>query len=515
MSRRRALLSNKGVTPSEHGSGTQDDPFLIFTVDDLLMMRNVLAPESTRLHSDYYGVSVNYAATGQYFKLMADLDLSSICGPNIGNFFGTGDGQLATTLAGDFDGNNHTISNMYDYYSTVGQSDWAKRCGLFYQIIAGGRCHHLTLSNVTAYGRYGGCISSVCRGTVDHCKVLSGSVSGWQGFGGICGWVGDGALFEYCENNASIIRSSWGHYYPCAGGIVGCIGGTGTTIVRYCINYANISVTNSSSYHIGGIVGSAISATNATEQINNNINLGDFHSSATLNGGVVGHSVKGYVQTNMMCGNMTSSGGQCGAVFGYKDNSGTLYVYGNLSVGIIASTSSTNIVPINYSGTNNASYPNYFVTEFNKNPATKTGVVASTSSDLICTADNTRPPAITNTTYWTTTNFVFKNGYYPYPKGIENTDACLCAATPVILASGNTYSTVSNTVQLGTVESYLDGVTWTTSSSSIMRVDVAHDNSSEMDYYAGVPVSTGQVTLTNWRNGKAYKKVNLTITGTV
>ena len=511
MSRRRALLSNKGVTPSGHGSGTQNDPFLIFTVDDLLMMRNVLAQESARLHSDYYGIPVNYAATGQYFKLMADLDLSSICGPGIGNFFGTGDGQLYTTLAGDFNGNNHKISNMYDTYATISASDWSKRCGLFYQLIAGGRCHHLVVENIIASGRYAGVIP-VNRGTVDHCKVLSGTITGFQGFGGICGWVGDGGIIDNCENNASVINSSYTHTVTIAGCIAGYYGNNAS--ISNCINYADFSFNSGTRNNVGGLLGGMAGSSQLALNMYNNINFGNFFCNSNANGGIAGCVDSGTIQRNIYAGNMTSSGGTSGAILGRREGSRTINVYGNLNLGT-THNASNNIYPINYAGTNSSSYPNYFITEFNKYTATKTGVVASTSSNLICTADNTRPPAITNTSFWTTDNFVFKKGYYPYPKGIENTDACLCAATPVILASGNTYNTVSSTVQLGTIESYLDGITWTTSSSSIMRIDVAHDNSSEMDYYVGVPVSTGQVTLTNWKNGKAYKKVNLTITGTI
>lgn len=512
--RRRALLSSKVVY---HGAGTENDPFLIYDIQDLIKFKNVSAKEDSRVHTDYYGVFVNVGAANQYFKLMNDIDVSSVCGSGIGNFVDTGDGLLIT-FSGTFDGNNHTISNIYDYYSTVSQTEYSKTCGFIYSLTVTGHIKNLIISNITAIGRYAGGIASICRGTISHCKNLSGTISGWQAFGGICGMLEGNGVVSHCENYANVIRSSWGHYYSLAGGISGQVGPAGT--VEYCINFADLNFPgNSSNYAVGGISGGYIINTNNTSYVTNNINLGNYYSNSTRTGAIIGNPSKIVIKGNMQAGVFSNTVGQSGAICGY--NNTTSSVYGNLNVGITnslstGSTSSSNYIsPINYAGSNSANYPNYFITELNRYTATKTGVIASTSSNLICTADNTRPSAITNNTYWTTTNFVFKNGYYPYPKGIENTDACLCAATPVILASSNTYRTVSGTVQLGTIESYLDGITWTTSSSSIMRIDVAHDNSSEMDYYVGVPISTGQVTLTNWRNGKAYKKVNLTITGTV
>ena len=86
------------------GSGTQEDPYQINSVDSLLTFASNVNDGS---QGGYAGVS---------FKLTSDLDLSGVEWAPIGNM---NDMETHSTLfLGSFDGDGHTISNL-NYTSDV------------------------------------------------------------------------------------------------------------------------------------------------------------------------------------------------------------------------------------------------------------------------------------------------------------------------------------------------------------------------------------------------------------
>ena len=178
------------------GSGTEDDPYMIYNASDLNEVR------------DYVGVS------NIYFQLANDIDLSA---------FSTGEGwePIGTTGAqfkGVFDGNGHTISNLKinrttDYVGLFGYiSGTIKRvrieCDIKGNSFVGGLVGYssgsisecLVEGNITSTGNYTGGIAGYLNIglSIGDC-VFIGSVKGVINTGGICGWVG-------CNLSSSYIR---------------------------------------------------------------------------------------------------------------------------------------------------------------------------------------------------------------------------------------------------------------------------------------------------------------------
>ena len=81
----------------------------------------------------------------------------------------------------------------------------------------------------------------------------------------------------------------------------------------------------------------------------------------------------------------------------------------------------------------------------------------------------------------------------------------------MVLQSGDKYSSVTDVVTFGTEESYADGISWVSSDPSKLVITASAYGSGTY-IYEGTPIGTGSVTVTNYKNGKAYKKVQLTIT---
>ena len=180
------------------GSGTADDPYLIYTVADW----NALAALVNN------GTQRNACA-----RQMANLsDINTV----IGN-------TEARAYQGHYDGNGYIISNIF--ISTTA----ANPLGLFGSV-------------------------SGSSAVIENVVVTSGKVSSTQqNVGGIVGKLLDGGTVRYCANYAEVTSSSTADRIRMAG-IVGweASGGNGpNSRVEYCINYGYI---HGKSY-IGGIVG--------------------------------------------------------------------------------------------------------------------------------------------------------------------------------------------------------------------------------------------------------------------
>ena len=159
----------QGVLPPEPGvygggSGTADDPFLIFDANQL----NTIALNPGDLH--------------KHFKLMAHIDLSGYAGTDF-NLIGT---YYGYAFRGVFDGNNHKIYNF-----TYSSPD-ANFVGLFgYVDGSNTQIKDLDLINPNVDAGLGDNIGSLIgylrRGTISRCSAQGGSVSGDNCIGGLIG----------------------------------------------------------------------------------------------------------------------------------------------------------------------------------------------------------------------------------------------------------------------------------------------------------------------------------------
>lgn len=120
------------------GSGTQEDPFLIKTLDDLILFRDSVNAGKTK-----------YNAPGVYVALDADIDLAGIdWSVNIGD-------DCNATFDGIFDGKNHKISNLTST-ETAQKADGYICTGLFGAIYGSAQIKNLTIENVTINADYKG-----------------------------------------------------------------------------------------------------------------------------------------------------------------------------------------------------------------------------------------------------------------------------------------------------------------------------------------------------------------------
>ena len=209
------------------GSGTADDPYLIYTAEQM------------------NEIGVNRDDWDKCFKLMADIDLSSYAEKDF-NIIGTG---YLPAFTGVFDGNGHTISN-FTYTSTD------LPCVGIFGYIDGpdARISNLGLIDPNVDAGTGIGVGSLAgwieMGAITNCYVVDGSVSGKGYVGGLVG-KNTGSITD-CYATGSVTGISF------VGGLVGENCGLGrisgwrsTGNMDRC--YATGSVTGYGA--VGGLVG--------------------------------------------------------------------------------------------------------------------------------------------------------------------------------------------------------------------------------------------------------------------
>jgi mucin-19 len=210
------------------GSGTEEDPFLIYTAEH---MQEIGAKE-------YHW--------GMNFKLMNNIDLGQYDGQEgrerfnkIGYYNNSSDYQAFT---GVFDGNNCTISNFI-YITTT-----ENMVGLFgYSAEEGVVIKNLGLinPNVSAaegYQQIGALVGLFRDGTLENCYVQDANVTGDFMVGALVGRLGEGTIL-HCQASGSVVGNEE---------VGGLVGENDRGEIYYC--EADVSV-SASSYESGGLLG--------------------------------------------------------------------------------------------------------------------------------------------------------------------------------------------------------------------------------------------------------------------
>ncbi len=186
------------------GTGTQDDPWLITSREDLIALEEFFnSGDAKEFDAEGAGVGNCY---GYYFKQTADVDLTGITWEPIGY---SGDQDIY--FAGNYDGDGHNITNAVSNgktdqngYATAGIFGWAA-FGSVENL-------HVKNANFVATGQnnysYVGGIAGVCYGaSVKNCSVEDSSLESKRNnnnncAGSIVGYS-TGGTFEKCaaENN--------------------------------------------------------------------------------------------------------------------------------------------------------------------------------------------------------------------------------------------------------------------------------------------------------------------------
>ena len=210
-------LSNNEETGLS-GTGTAEDPFIVETVDDLKWFRD--------------DVNGGNTYSGKYVKLTADIDLDGE------NWIPIGDADAdKIAFRGTFDGDNHTISNLYIWADDTGLGFFGKT-GSFNEsektVIKNIRFYNVDVSNNGDKSYVGGVIANSSGNTTISNVHLSGYIY-VAGYGYVGGIVGHGypkidncsVIAEDDDEHRSYIHAN----YWCAGGIVG-YGGEGGTVIK-------------------------------------------------------------------------------------------------------------------------------------------------------------------------------------------------------------------------------------------------------------------------------------------
>lgn len=214
------------ATTALNGSGTEENPYLINSLEDLKYFRNAV---------NSYRQDGSNQFKDKYVKLTTDINLEGI------NWIPIGDNSKDDheSFKGTFDGDGHTISNLYinadgeylGFFARIG--DYAEGCTptvknlVFNNVdISSNVTDHWT----TGHGDYvGGVIANAGGNSVVSNVTVTGDV-----YIVGCGYVGGIVGHGYPDiDNCHVIANdgSWVHAgYWCAGGIIGYAGESGTPI---------------------------------------------------------------------------------------------------------------------------------------------------------------------------------------------------------------------------------------------------------------------------------------------
>jgi hypothetical protein len=238
------------------GTGTTQDPYLIYTAEDL----NVIG--LTSCHAD------------KHFKLMADVDLSGYDGKDgrpVFNMIGPGQERhteygsyfVGTAFRGVFDGNGHTISRLV----IAGES----YLGLFGYLSLGAEVRDLSVVdvNVTGSGYDVGGLAGYNGGRLVHCHS-TGMVSGNSSIGGLVG--GNAGTVTGCYS--TVAATVQGDYAYSIGGLVG----TNSGVISECYSTGAVAGRD----YVGGLVGY-----NYSGNVTCCYSTGSVHGNSSL-GGLVG-----------------------------------------------------------------------------------------------------------------------------------------------------------------------------------------------------------------------------------
>nr|WP_321453532.1 GLUG motif-containing protein [uncultured Carboxylicivirga sp.] len=244
------------------GEGTEENPFLISTLDDLRTLS--MSPE-------YYSY---------HFSQTADIDASDTQSWNLGNHDNdetTEDQPMGffpiTNFTGTYNGNNHTINGLYINRPT------ANKVGLFGSV-TNGEVSNLGISDAEISGNesVGGLVGNSSNSTVTNCYCAGTITGAGNQVGGLVGYNYRSSITD-CYS-AGIVNGASDY----TGGLVG-------------YNFNSYSI--SSCYSTCKVTGSGLST-----------------------GGLVGYSVNNSIIENCYCtGSVTGSGNSTGGFIGINYSS--------------------------------------------------------------------------------------------------------------------------------------------------------------------------------------------------
>ena len=517
------------------GDGTESNPYQIATAEQLALLAYSVNDEH-----------INYA--GQYFVLTADIDLFGVQDQDTLQWVpigirGSASGDQDDShhpFFGTFDGNNHTIYNLYfnnpnqsyvGLFGNVGHcrlrniklsnvfvkaySYAGALCGYAAYDTFIDNCHVLdgkiitqnlncgglvgimktyyrvyynsynwnyidylsSITNCSNYADveghsynilgkscYGGIVGGISQyqgashGYIGNC-VNYGSVTGVSGTGGICGSIystyaitADSITVEGCRNYGDIIPSEQSSHTTSGnrGGIVGVIENGGS--IRHCCNAGNLLYASFQQNENGGSGGIVGSINQSSTRVSYCTNIGSIGYQWSYSGGICGNGGSATFTYCLNAGKVSGYAG-CGGITGRG------YVQNCLSVyGVMAAEQFGEIVAENGNSASSCFFDKQMCRfGYGSHQVSNSDTWGRLTTDML-------NDGLTAEAY-SSEHWVFADGMYPRPKGIEDTDIAILAATPVILnADSDTEYDKMFTLNCGFRLGDVDGVTWTTDS---------------------------------------------------
>lgn len=255
--------------PFAGGSGTEADPFVIQTADQLAAFRDA--------------VNAGDSYAGRFIELKADLDLGSGSWVPIGASVRSGSGVAAgsTPFSGTFSGGGHRISGL-TIAPAAAPADGADYASGLFGAVMGGTVKDLVLENVRidapASELAGGAVGLLGAGGMVSGVTVSGSIKAKCGSGGIVGRMVANGTIAHCTNDAAVtVTGGSGN----CGGIVGAayyVPEDSSMAVTDCINNGTITGVNDT----GGIAGLCCASVSGC------VNNGNIEGSGYAVGGIAG-----------------------------------------------------------------------------------------------------------------------------------------------------------------------------------------------------------------------------------
>ena len=271
------------------GSGTESDPYLISTPQQLARLAYLINGSSS---SSYRSL---------YYEQTADLDMSAYWWDAIGY-------SISYYFSGKYNGGGFTIAGLYTEAGTTSSYSYQ---GLFGYIEG-------TTSNFAEIHDVG---------------IIDSNIQGYRYIGGIAGYAASSLTITNCYNTGSVTGSS-----DYVGGIAGDASYFST--IRNCYNTGSVSGNN----QVGGIAGSAYFSTSIKNCYNTGSVIGSAGSASRV-GGIAGRASERATITNCYNTGSVSGSRYVGGIAGYASSTiRNCYWGGNctLSVAVGGGSAATN-----------------------------------------------------------------------------------------------------------------------------------------------------------------------------
>lgn len=250
------------------GNGSENNPYQIRTLEQLEYFRDQVN------NGSYYG-------NDKYFKLTADIDMSSKYGENASSWTPIGIGENKKKFESTFDGGGFMIKNLYSntpaHTSKRGETMYY---GLFGHVLDGTIKNLGVSGKVTGTNYVSGVAGYIETGSVIKCYSKCTVEGNGYNIGGVVGGVVSGESVTGCYNDGKVVG------YSDVGGVVGCLYGG---YITNCYNTGDVEGTcpQNASGSTGGVLGYLSYST--PNVVKNCYNIGSVSANRNI-GGVIGYS---------------------------------------------------------------------------------------------------------------------------------------------------------------------------------------------------------------------------------